>query len=857
MGGRDFSGLLCLAPTMQLVEGFRKQFHNATGLTSYIPPTAMTLRAYASSLCTRHTGRAPVSPALVPTIIKRLSGRGEGYSKLVADFIGEIKRQYPGQGTSTVKDAIARAFDKYAIPQEAARALFDALELADMYNASLERAGAYDPDDACEFSVRAIEHEAQPAVLVLEGFYEVTPNEERLLHGLMQRAMRSVLLVPISSPDDDLSHCYTKEVREQFSVAPVLHMPDASPSQPAYYAYTGAEEEIEGIARSIKQEHISGRYRDLASTVVVFPRLASVRASVERILGRYGVAVRFSKPKAWAQLRPCQDLLGLVGALSGGLARLAFGRVLISQHFEGIPPALRAMAPRLCLDASFSGGLEGWLDAFKRHGLEDEARGLMHLCEQFIAAAPGRKASEISSDLIGICKALGYRTSGDVDLADVYEMLMRVGELDRYLPGGVSLEDYAWTLARAFEAAGPGGQAQGVLVAEFADIRGMEPDVLYVAGLRDGEFPTAIEMDFLLPEPIRKALGLMDLRRSLSLQEHIFKRLVGSARRAVLSFSIMQGDAEYLPSVFLAGYEMREGLAVSPTLALCEQEAQVAMGGGPLSKSLAEATGVYWLRKGQSIRVTDVDGARSCPRRFYIERVLNVSPFELRQFEADPMVVGTIVHKVMEGLMTESAATLAMWPQQARELFDRLAPEFDIDSYFYMVLREAFIKILPEIVEMEQALRDEGYAFSQAEVKFTDAKLDDVVLRGTIDRMDKNASGEVQVIDYKTGSARISATRVKAPGEGLQLFLYAAMLEAIGTPVKRVGLYSLKDCKISWVPGKRTTYDLNECKAFALGHLQQTMKSILKGDFSAMPIDDQSCRGCHEKPYCPYIQRSE
>jgi hypothetical protein len=37
-------------------------------------------------------------------------------------------------------------------------------------------------------------------------------------------------------------------------------------------------------------------------------------------------------------------------------------------------------------------------------------------------------------------------------------------------------------------------------------------------------------------------------------------------------------------------------------------------------------------------------------------------------------------------------------------------------------------------------------------------------------------------------------------------------------------------------------------------HMEDTVARMRKGDFAAAPLSEQTCRNCHERPYCPYIQ---
>jgi hypothetical protein len=85
------------------------------------------------------------------------------------------------------------------------------------------------------------------------------------------------------------------------------------------------------------------------------------------------------------------------------------------------------------------------------------------------------------------------------------------------------------------------------------------------------------------------------------------------------------------------------------------------------------------------------------------------------------------------------------------------------------------------------------------------------------------------------------------------------LIEAPGPKVERVGIYSLKDLILSWIPGKydrkngRTMQDYIDT---SLRFLEETVLKLRSGDFSASPLNDQICRNCPERPYCPYIQKT-
>jgi hypothetical protein len=117
----------------------------------------------------------------------------------------------------------------------------------------------------------------------------------------------------------------------------------------------------------------------------------------------------------------------------------------------------------------------------------------------------------------------------------------------------------------------------------------------------------------------------------------------------------------------------------------------------------------------------------------------------------------------------------------------------------------------------------------------------------------------VEIIDYKTGATQFSGPQVLAKGATLQLFLYASLMKALGAHVERVGIYSLKDMSVSWIPGRndrrdgRTIADYLEA---SLRFLEEIVSQMRSGSFPADPLNEQTCRNCPERPYCPYIQKT-
>jgi RecB family exonuclease len=226
----------------------------------------------------------------------------------------------------------------------------------------------------------------------------------------------------------------------------------------------------------------------------------------------------------------------------------------------------------------------------------------------------------------------------------------------------------------------------------------------------------------------------------------------------------------------------------------------------------------------------------------------------------------------MQALISKPFANVDALRVRAESIIDKLLSDKPIENYWKKVIRDTFLSILPGIYKLESKLMDEGYSFMSAEVLVEGEILKGIKLRGKIDRIDKkpevrsqksetiqNDKYIVELIDYKTGTTQFSGQQVLTKGATLQLFLYAALIKAIGLKVERVGIYSLKDVILSWIPGKydrkngRTMKDYIET---SLRFLEETVLKLRSGDFSASPLNEQTCRNCPERPYCPYIQKT-
>lgn len=846
----DYSSCYIISPTRHLLDSRKHTIHKALG-PCYIPPVMMTLRQLAKHISVTYGNKASFPEEFAPPLISALSGISIGYATLAAEFITEIKHQFPGADHKGIAMALESAFDQENTPEEVIKRVHECLDIMGLYNNSLERSGLSDSLDMI-LSAASLAGSLNISTLVLDGFYEMTPAELELARALISKADNSIALIPISHPGDDLSYCYSGEMADHFGVQPEpIDIPEKSANSIAYdyFPAKGLEEEVEAIARDIKANYINSRNRLLEDTWIVFPKIAPYRAMTARILDRYGIPHSFFPGRSLAEYPAYQDLLSMLESVFGSFPRVPFSRMLHSPFFSKIPPELRAAAPSIALSSGFINGQNAWRKAFKAKGLLKEFNTVLKALEPLTSSFVSSSYSSFIDVLLDVLARLGFDPSED-GMSETEDVLGTLSLLDSIHDLKAGPEEFIEATRRALGSRGRHQDGVGVKVAELFDVRALEPAMLYMGGLKDGDIPARPDMDFILPERVRNKLGLVDIDRFMHLQGHIFRRLCATSGKLYLSYPQMEGDKLFIPSIYLSG---SKEIDASVKGIYSEEELQSFRATAP--EPPKEVSSIAFAKEGTSIRVTDIDSYRSCPRRHFIEKVLGLTPPEVQQYEINAKELGIIAHRVMETLISGPLPPLDTFTERAESILDDALTNSALDKYLANIMKASFLALLPEIHELERELEEEGIKSHEPEVDVKET-IHGINLRGKIDRIDNNDDNTVSLLDYKTGASDISAVSALR-GENLQLFIYAAMLDARGKSLKRVGIYSLKNIKLKWVPNPRdlkSGNDMNTLMDAASAFLKETASEMAHGSYPALPIKEDRCMNCHERSFCPYIQ---
>lgn len=857
----DYSGLIYIAPTPRKIRDAQKLFHKLVK-SPYIPPGLFTLKQYAKILFSSEMEGNILPQTAVPLLLSSLSEHGLGYASILSDLMKELKQHHPIKDFSVIRDELRSLFARLGIPSDAVQRMTDAMTLFGSYQKKLAAQNLYDEDDVLNQGCSAVKRFTQPfPILILDGFYDVTESEKNLIYGLIGKARSTYISYPHNHDLSIISKHYIYSLKHFFEVQEII-LEDNNRADFSYVGYGSIEDEIEGIARHIKSLCVAGRITGKSWVIVTVPRISDYRALTERVFRKYGLPYTVSLQKPALTKRALRDVVDLLECIADDFPRQKFTAVLSSPTFREIPEVVKRSVMSLSLNTGIIKGMDSWkkitserLDPDSLKKLRKALHDIFRHLDRLIAI---RKSSAHTTIRVEIEKALlrlGFEADqNDLDkLHAAFDTVSLIAGMSEQ--GTLSVKRYADYVRHILSSAEYRHEEIGIQIMDFPETRGLAPDYLYFCGLKDGDMPSRPPLDHVFPDSIRTEYGLVNLKTHLLIQKLNFLRLIGASAHTHLSYTAVDGDKLFLPSSYLPwDRELTESrYGIYSTEELLTQKK-----GKPLSDTIRDIrinqkSGKKPLKKTHSmpVRVTDIDSFRKCPRRFFIERVLNLKASDFVQYEIETKLLGTIIHDIMEQLIREPFDDSAAVRRSASRITDTILRNVHIDDFLKTLLKETFLEMLPDIVDIEIRMRQEGFFPYEFERSFQETVLPGIFISGRIDRIDRKEHA-YRIIDYKTGTVQIGS-EIITKGKNLQVALYAALLRAQGMIVEKTGVYSLKDIIVKWIPTPRDRHTLDDYITASLRYLKEALHEMQNGIFRAYPLDEFYCTTCPEVPFCPYI----
>ncbi|WNG85540.1 RecB family exonuclease [Mycobacterium sp. ITM-2016-00317] len=215
-------------------------------------------------------------------------------------------------------------------------------------------------------------------------------------------------------------------------------------------------------------------------------------------------------------------------------------------------------------------------------------------------------------------------------------------------------------------------------------------------------------------------------------------------------------------------------------------------------------------------------------------------------------VRGSVVHAALEDLyqlpaadrVPETAAALVA-PAWERVLAERPSLAADIEPGLRAGLLEQARVLLSGYYRLEDPTRFDPQSCEQrVEVELADGTL----LRGFVDRIDVAATGEVRVVDYKTGKAPSEAWALAEFKAMFQMKFYAvALLRSRGVMPTRLRLLYLADSQV--LDYSPTLDELERFEKTLMAIWRAIQAAGATGDFRPNP--SKLCDWCAHRAHCP------
>jgi DNA helicase-2/ATP-dependent DNA helicase PcrA len=244
--------------------------------------------------------------------------------------------------------------------------------------------------------------------------------------------------------------------------------------------------------------------------------------------------------------------------------------------------------------------------------------------------------------------------------------------------------------------------------------------------------------------------------------------------------------------------------------------------------------------EGVMLSASDIDTYRACPLKYKFARV-----FRIPQEPTIHQRFGILVHQVLERFHSDPEFVRESQPGTLAELLGLLDAGWRRggfgDSEEERQLRGKAAAALTRYHERFRSEESEPVWFER---QFT-FKLGPHLLRGRVDRVDRLANGEYELIDYKTGRPK-SATQL---ADDVQLSLYAiGAREAWDLDASRQAYYYLLDDQKVSVP------DDEHRDEWISAVVHEVASGILSQGFEPTPSFD-TCSICDYRLMCPAAER--
>ncbi|MEN3044845.1 MAG: PD-(D/E)XK nuclease family protein [Candidatus Hydrothermales bacterium] len=419
-----------------------------------------------------------------------------------------------------------------------------------------------------------------------------------------------------------------------------------------------------------------------------------------------------------------------------------------------------------------------------------------------------------------------------------------------------------------FEIPLTGDPLKGIQILGVLEARLIPFKKVFFLDLIEGIYPKSYKYDPLLPESLRKIVGLPSYKENESIYSYYFYQIVENTPFVYLIFYSSEGDEDFTESRFVQRLlwekEKKEKRVLYDEIPTFTYSILLKKEKRKVVEKCEKVMELLYEKAKEGFSVTEIDEYINCPFRFYEFSI--VGNRKLKEIEEDfeSKTFGIFFHEVVESFYRENFLNKKIkWNDNLKKFFleffsqkfdERFGKEREI-----LWLRKSYLKLKAKKFVERVARADFGILkFLELKVNFEKEVKDfKVKIKGVIDRVDQ-VEESLKIIDYKISKGNLGRPKVlknlkrgeiRESLRSFQVPLYALIVN------KTLGLDVRKGAYYIFATGDVIDFEIeqrgNGEKFLSISKIDEILESILNEIYDEnIPFEpDSSSWFCS---YCPY-----
>jgi ATP-dependent helicase/DNAse subunit B len=814
--------------------------------------------------------------------IKKIYGNTPGVVTLISEFIDDLKFYLYQKDLPSLREKIDKLLMGYDKVKEQS---YLALEIFETYETLLREKNIIDEiDKKLEVADIIEKNKITFNVCIFDGFYDLPKIEEVLFEKIINNSKNVFAIIY-----QDERILEIKNIQNDFlKFLNKFDFFEIVTKKPSYdiRVKTGKdvikamsiEDEVVSIARGIKYLCEKEKVKE-KEIIVTFPSMYTYIPYIERIFKKYNINYTTSVEKPLSSFPQIVPVVTLLECILENYPRRKMIDIVTSSCFNRFSKNVKDLISIVSRKAGIVCGKEEWFEMDIRIKNDDK-----EFYERY-----QRDIELIKKELDDFFKL--FKVDAKVSFADFITFLKNILDYLKYEVKSEEIKGEFNNILNSFiiysETFGKKYHdfstvclilrniltktnfkeecfSDGVRVIGILDTRGLYSKYIFFGGLCDGEYPLKPKQEMILPDRIRKELGLMYFERRINMQKLHFYRLIESSENdTFLSYPMQEKDRIILPSNFLPEIVDNVKYRHFDIKDTYFNEEEKQRHNGEVSKK--EFSGFEEIKfikpdkvkkiinkyygEEEYISVTKLDKYIKCPFVFYIEEILKISPLEEPTYELDSATFGKVIHSIMKEVFKVGKKDISNIEKDVYYSLEKILKKERLKPFWKDFIKNKINFIIGSIMKEETSLMNVFpeilYTEKSIKAEIIPSKLR---LKGKIDRVDIDKNGNnFLVIDYKTGSRVSNFITDTNKLRSLQLALYAKMvlLENPQLKLGGLGVYNLREGKVKFVREKV----LNNLVEDAVKKAEEVIDNIRNANF---PKDEgkSNCKGCSYSGIC-------